>query len=331
LSALTTAGRASANEELAGHRDGAAGGGITRHRVWLDNPGSYDAEIAAAIHHDFHLHPLAQLPRLARLAQESWPKGLCRFMAPGAKEGNSLQDEIRMRNPRGYRIEELCSHIEEPGTWIALYNVEWDPAYKAFLDEVIEASRPLLAGHHTGIFRVCGYIFISAPPSVTPFHIDRENNIWLQLRGRKTITVWDRSDHEVVAPAAVEKFLLTGSLDGVRLPDACRARGHEFDSGAGDGVCFPCTSAHMTRSSTDWVRPGDGVAVSIGVVFYTRETLRHARVCLCNHELRRRGWTPAPPGRSRLLDAVKEPVGAFFARRRTHWPENSAWSFGPSS
>ena len=95
------------------------------------------------------------------------------------------------------------------------------------------------------MFEVGGFIFVSAPPSVTPFHIDRENNFWLQLRGRKSLTVWDRQDREVVPSEAVEKFILTGSLDDVKLADAMRSRGRVFDSGPGDGVFFPSTSPHM--------------------------------------------------------------------------------------
>ena len=84
----------------------------------------------------------------------------------------------------------------------------------------------------------------------------------------------------------------------------------------------------MTRSERDWVTPGDGVAVSIGVVFYTRETLRQARVHLCNHELRRLGLRdPAFPGHRRALDALKEPIGRALAARRTDWPDVTAWSY----
>ena len=35
------------------------------------------------LHHDFHGHPLFQLPELARLAKELMPLEQCRFVKPG--------------------------------------------------------------------------------------------------------------------------------------------------------------------------------------------------------------------------------------------------------
>ncbi len=328
MTALRTTDEVFGPGSAAGNSAADAGGGPPACKVWVDRPASFSTREAGAFHHTFHLHPLMQLPRLAELAQALWPRGQCRFITPDATDSSSMESSIRLRSPDGRRVDEVLRHIEQPGAWIALYNVESDPGYKAFLAEVMQAAGPVLGPRRAGIFRVCGYIFISAPPSVTPFHIDRENNFWLQLRGRKTITVWDPADHEIVAPEAVEKFLLTGSLEDVKLADEFRARGRVFDCGPGDGVYFPSTSPHMTRSDPAWARPGDGVAVSMGVVFYTAETLRQARVHLCNHEMRRRGMNPTPPGRYRLLDAVKAPVGSLLAQRREEWPDVTGWSFG---
>src|SRR5262249_35649415 len=107
-----------------------------------------------------------------------------------------------------------------------------------------------------------------------------------------------------------------------------RARGHVFDSGPGDGVFFPSTSPHMTVSDTRWTSPGNGVTASMGVVFYTAETLRDARVHLCNRALRRWGLPAAFPGRHPWLDAAKAPIGAAMARRRKEWPDFTLWSYG---
>jgi hypothetical protein len=152
---------------------------------------------------------------------------------------------------------------------------------------------------------------------VTPFHIDRENNFWLQIQGRKVMNVWDPSD-DVVVPAKVrEDFIVYAGLDEVRLKPGFVERSHEFDVGPGDGVYFPSTSPHMTRCDRSWVRPGDGVSISIGVVFYTEATRRAANVHAWNQLLRNRfGRTPLPPGESPWLDRLKYPLGRSFIKLR---------------
>ena len=287
-----------------------------RYGVWVDDPTSFTTQRVTAIHHNFHEHPLVQLPQLALLATRLMPSGQCRFMTPGATQACALESVLQATSPHGQDIDEVFRRIEEPGTWVALYNVETDPQYRAFLAEVMDTVRPLLEQRQPGIFKVCGYVFISAPPSVTPFHIDRENNFWLQLRGRKTMSVWDHTDRDVVAAKDVEDFVLFNSLELVRLKETVRARSQEFHTAPGDGVYFPSTSPHMTRCDPAWVKPGDGVCVSMGVVFYSRVTRRHARVHQFNHVLRRFGVTPRPPGESAAVDAVKAPLGHLLAVAR---------------
>ena len=102
---------------------------------------------------------------------------------------------------------------------------------------------------------------------------------------------------------------MSGSLAQVKLKDESLSRSHEFNVGPGDGVYFPSTSPHMTRSTPEWVRAGDGVSISIGVVFYTDVTKRHANVHAWNRLLRRAGVAPRPPGESPLIDSVKYPLG----------------------
>jgi hypothetical protein len=153
-----------------------------------------------------------------------------------------------------------------------------------------------------------GFIFISAPPSVTPFHIDRENNFWLQMRGRKVMNVWDPTDRKAVAAADVDDFIVYGSLENVRMKEGDLERAHAFDVGPGDGVYFPSTSPHSTRTEAGWAKPGDGVSVSIGVVFYTAHTRYRAYIHAWNLFLRRLGLDPRAPGLG-SLDPVKHACG----------------------
>ena len=269
------------------------------------------------IRHNFDQHPLMQLPRLAQLAYELMPSRQCRFIRPGTTQTSEFFHLPVAPDKRS--INDVFDRIEQAGSWVALYNVQTDPAYAAFLDEVMASAQPLIEAEQPGVFRIAGFIFISAPPSVTPFHIDRENNFWLQIRGRKVMTVFNHTDRLVVPAKEVEDFIVDGSLQNVRLNTAVRDRGLDFDVAAGDGVYFPATSPHMTKTSTDWVRPGDAVSISVGVVFYTRFTRHQARVHQANRILRKLGMAPTFPGESLWRDSVKAPLGRAIAASRARW------------
>ncbi len=277
-----------------------------RYRVWAVDPEHYSTHRVCALRHTFHEHPLMQLPRLAELAKALWPTRQCRFIKPGATQKSEFQHADAAHD--GRTIDDVFARIQEPGSWVALYNVETDPTYRGFLDDVTASVRHLVDPEQPGMFNVGGFIFISAPPSVTPFHIDRENNFWLQVSGRKTMNVWENSDRMTVPGPVVEEFIVNRTLEHVRLDEALVGRSHEFDTGPGDGVYFPSTSPHMTRSDPGWTRPGDGVSISIGVVFYTDVTRRHANIHACNRVLRRLGLSPRSPGDS-PFDAVKYACG----------------------
>jgi hypothetical protein len=283
-------------------------------RLWVDDPEGFTTHKVGRLHHTYHHHPLFQLPELEALAQELVPLKQCRFVRPGITQASAFAHDSQ--HPDGRSISEVFRRIEEPGSWIALYDVEVIPRYQALLNNILDNVRETIDREQPGMFLVTGFIFISAPPSVTPFHIDRENNFWLMLHGRKVMNVWDSSDRVVVPQNSIEDFIVAHEARKVRLKDEFRARSHEFVTLPGDGVYFPSTSPHMTRSDPDWTQPGDGVAISIGVNFYTSVTRNTARVLQVNRLMRRWGLTPSDPGRSRLVDAVKAPIGRMIGMTR---------------
>jgi hypothetical protein len=280
-------------------------------RIWFESPGQYSTRKIQALKHNFDQHPQMQLPELAKLAKDLVKTKQCRFITPGSQQATPFHHEDH--DPQGRDIDEVFRRIEEPGSWIALYNVETHPVYKKFLDDVVACFKPMVEREQPNVFNVGGFIFISAPPSVTPFHIDRENNFWLQVAGRKVMNVWDPTDHVVVPAHLQDQFILYGDLDEVRLKDGFKERSHEFDVGPGDGVYFPSTSPHMTRSDPGWTQPGNGVSISIGVVFYTDVTKKAAYLHALNLILRQRfGIEPRPPGESAFVDALKYPFGRLL-------------------
>lgn len=265
--------------------------------------------------HNYHLHPMFQLDALKELSHYLMERRLCRFIGSNVDFGSAFDHQDKHLG--GKSLDQFYEQIEEPKSWIALYNVQAHPEYDRLLKEIMAKFRHLVEHEQKNIFNVAGFIFISAPPSVTPFHIDRENNFWMQIKGRKALTVFDHNDRNLVSSEAVEQFILNQSLEKVRYKEEFKPYGHTFLTQPGDGVYFPATSPHMTETTTEWVTPGDGVSVSIGVVFYTEETRRQARIYQCNNVLRKFGINPNPPGASTLGDAVKSRVGYLSALAKT--------------
>lgn len=159
------------------------------------------------IRHDFSSHWSMTMPALNALAHRLDKTGQCRHISPDAVQASAFDHQAGAIDGRG--IDEVFDQIDQPGAWLALYNVESDPEYAAFLDEVRVEFEPLIAHEQTGLYNIGGFIFISCAPSVTPFHIDRENNFWLQIKGRKTISVWP-ANNPVPEAARTEPSISVG-------------------------------------------------------------------------------------------------------------------------
>lgn len=271
------------------------------------DPDKFGMSKISPLKHNLHEHPLMQLSSLASLAERLMPTKQCRFIERGMQQNSAFVHKDRSRDGEG--VESVFRRIEEPGSWVALYSVQSDPLYRDFLNNITEQLRPFVEREQPGMYGMDGFIFISAPPSVTPFHIDRENNFWLQVHGRKVLNVWPHTDRVVVPGREVDRFIVTRSLDKVRLGDGFVPRSFELDAGPGDGAYFPATSPHMTRSDRRWTSAGNGVTVSIGMVFYTSVTRRHAYLHASNFLLRRLGLPVRSPGEGGALETLKYGLG----------------------
>jgi len=233
------------------------------------------------------------MPALNALAHRLDKTGQCRHISPDAVQASAFDHQAAAIDGRG--IDEVFDQIDQPGAWLALYNVESDPEYAAFLDEVRLEFEPLIAHEQTGLYNIGGFIFISCAPSVTPFHIDRENNFWLQIKGRKTISVWPANNPAVISDEAAEKFILNRDLADVVLRDSLRPHQDDFEMTAGNGLFFPCLTPHMTRCDPVPEPATTEPSISVGIVFYSDQTRQQARVLAFNRLLRRGGLSPRPP------------------------------------
>jgi|GEM_PF-445592 len=277
-----------------------------RFRIWVEKEQDFSMNKVSSIRHNFQDHPLFQLDKLESLAHRLLPHKQCRFAAQGVTHKSEFLHFDK--SPEGKDLDHVFRNISEPGSWIALYNAQLDPAYAQVAEEALATVKHLVERDQPGIFRPELYFFISSAPSITPFHIDRVHNFWLQLRGRKILSTWDPGDRTVVPAPIVENFIVDNSLHEVILQDEFMSRQRDWDVGASEGVFMPSTSPHTARTCESSGGSEDSVSVSAALAFYTETTRKIGYIHSFNRVLRRFGASPKFPGESRF-DSLKPYLG----------------------
>ncbi len=161
-----------------------------------------------------------------------------------------------------------------------------------------------------------GWIFVASPHTVTPFHIDRDQGMLLQVRGCKTVYVWDYDDLAVVSERARARFHSRHRLDLVQWREEYRARAHVFHLAPGTGVYIPSTSPHM-------VETGDKASISISLTYSTDATHRNALLHVLRDLIRHAGVALSTVGKHPVLDAVLYPCARAVVGLRAMHPHDS--------
>jgi hypothetical protein len=238
------------------------------------------------VSHRLSGHALFELPQLMKLAR-ALPERQVEYNAGDVPI--SLDPAATPRT--GLGAEETIRRIAECRSWLVLKNVERDPQYAELLERCLAEVRP----HVPGMSQQQGFIFVSSPGAVTPYHMDPEENFLLQVRGGKTLRVFDRA---VLSERELERFF-SGAHRNLAYRDEYRSRARAFRLSPGLGVHVPVTAPH-------WVQNGPEVSVSFSITFQTPASTRMAHAHRMNARLRRLGLRPAPVGGSPLRDALKQ-------------------------
>jgi hypothetical protein len=196
---------------------------------------------------------------------------------------------------------EVVRTIESNGSWMVLKNVERDSRYGALLDVLLDEVAPL-AEEGEGIMRRReAFIFLSAPGSITPSHVDPEHNFLLQVRGTKQMNV-GAFDDVAAEQRELERIYAGGHRNIERVPDSLDT----YDLQPGDGV-------YVRPDAPHFVVNGEAVSISFSITWRTRQTMRTARVHRANGRLRRLRMRPKPPAGGGMRDRAKEVVARFDA------------------
>ncbi len=244
------------------------------------------------IGHNLTKHPLFNLGRLIELAQ---------FLPEKSVEYNSgevpVSQDPNLTPRNGLSIADTIARIEQCKSWMVLKNVEQDPEYRDVLYDCLDEMRPMVDQVAPGMRVRQAFIFISSAGSVTPFHIDPENNFLLQIRGNKHVQLFDAEDRTVMTEEQLEKFF-TGAHRNMPYQTEFENRGNWYELNPGDGLHFPVAAPH-------WVKNGSEVSISFSITFQTDSSQRRQSLHRWNNGLRRFGWTPSNVGQKPWLDELK--------------------------
>jgi len=276
-------------------------------RIHID-PATFDPWKIQALTHALSEHPLLQIDALVELGKRQQERRLVRTHSADATAGTSFADAPNL-HPNQQGAVATLSDIAKARAWMSLLNVQADPIYRKFIDEVLDEVRPIVEQRDPGMCYRAGWIFVSSPNAVTPFHIDHEHNFILQIRGTKRLYTWDPFDRVVVSERAQELFHDRHSRELVTWSEAWRERARVFELLPGLGGYMPSTTPHMVEN-------GSEPSITISFTYYTDATRRRELVYRGNARLRRLGIEPAPVGASPGRDRIKAAVLSGYALAR---------------
>lgn len=270
---------------------------------------SFDPIKVMPVTHKLMGHPLLQLDRLVALGRRLAAKGSVRWHGDDAKPDSSFHFAPETHKAQ-WSAEMTLERISEAKAWMSLLNVQQDPEYRGLIDEILEDVRPRVEAKDPGMSYRAGWIFISSPNAVTPFHIDHEHNFILQIKGKKLLHVWEPLDPEVLSERALELFHARHSRELVQFRPEFDARAHKFQLEPGLGGYMPTNAPH-------WVLNGPEVSITVSATYYSELTRRRKLLYCSNHALRSLGLHPQPVGSSPLRETVKL-AGYKTARAGNH-------------
>lgn len=268
-------------------------------RIRLD-PVTFAPWKVQGLTHALAEHPLLQIGALVELGKRQQARNLVRTHSASATAGTSFADAPNL-HPNAKGAVATLAEIEQARAWMSLLNVQVDPIYRRLIDEILDEVRPIVDRRDPGMCYRAGWIFVSSPGAVTPFHMDHEHNFILQIRGKKRLYTWDPFDRQVVSERAQELFHDRHSRELVTWSEAWRARARVFELEPGLGGYMPSTTPHMVEN-------GDGPSITISFTYYTGATRQRELLYRGNARLRRLGVNPLAVGASPDRDRVKHAV-----------------------
>ncbi|MFC0587951.1 cupin-like domain-containing protein [Novosphingobium aquiterrae] len=186
-------------------------------------------------------------------------------------------------------VIDTIRRIGDAGSWVALKRIEQVSEYAELLRDTLGELQDIVVPRTGPMLQLEGFVFITSPGGVTPFHFDPEHNILLQIRGSKVMTMFPVEDEELLSAQAHEAFHLGQHHRNLPWRDAFAAKGTTWELTAGEALHVPVKRPH-------WVQNGPEASISLSVTWRSEWSYAEADARAFNAVLRKAGLTPKSPG-----------------------------------
>jgi hypothetical protein len=251
------------------------------------------------VSHRLPEHPLFTLDALYPLCRRLPPESL--KVRSGVVPVDTHFDSSLGRYCGGLTLADATEQLVEKQAYIAVYNPEQDPVYRPVIEGLLAEIGLATRAHERFFNWYSTYIFISAHGAVTPYHMDREMNFLLQVRGNKTVQLWDPHDDGVMRPEQRDHLFSHDEDARPAYHAGLAAKARCFELKPGLGVHHPFIAPHL-------VTTGPNVSVSLAITFRTPQSDRWSDAHRFNDRLRRYGLGGTPVGQHVTLDLAKASV-----------------------
>jgi hypothetical protein len=252
--------------------------------------------------HELGDHPLLAIDALAALG-EALPAASVEY-----NRGDLPVGIAGKPGSNGLTIGQTIRDIATSNSWAALKNIEQSPTYAGLLHDILGELKPIVERRTGRMLKPQGFIFISSPDAVTPYHFDPEHNILLQLRGTKVMTVFPAGANDY-APDRIHESYHRGGGRELTWQESFRRNGMPFKLEPGDAMFVPVMAPHFVNN-------GPEVSISLSVTWRSEWSFAEADARAFNGLLRKWGFNPKPPGRWPARNRLK----ALSWRLLRRWP-----------
>lgn len=249
--------------------------------------------IAFEFSHSLNHSEYFTLPALIDLARRVAPRPNRSYV----EEDDTTPGKGWSERPSKKSLVENLEEIGHTHSLVMLKRVHEEPEYKRILDACTDELSQLTGTDIRRLYRDgLMTILITSPRRVTPYHIDSEANLLMQMHGSKSVYIFDGTDREVLPAVELERFW-SGDIKAATYREQLQERAWRFELSPGVGVCNPIVFPH-------WVQNGADVSVSLSIN-YKRSEDNAADVFRMNARLRKMGLHPHEPSDDGMIDHVK--------------------------